>query len=334
MQLFEPFHQLNFFINQCFLCGNRSGSKMGKLPVFPEWFMKKYNLYGKAFKMLNETIKVYEELQISCCNNCKTQFIEPLEEYIEEGFKGRYLTIKNLDPWKIFLWVSKIMYGIIYLEILIALDDHAQEQRANRENKAGMESISEGATFEPLGISPSLLNKFSNVHLFLQSLRFPMELEDFSPYSYWLFPLNEDENNVFEYRDDMSTLIFSLTAQDFGFILCLQDNSSNESYHKRLYLRVMEKYKTLSFKQFQEFRARVFYSAYLFNPIPTYLLIPPTSGHPQYTITAQPLAGGKSNLFKPWNNKTYAQVLEAFWKPWGITKNEILENEASPLSFL
>ena len=36
--------------------------------------------------------------------------------------------------------------------------------------------------------------------------------------------------------------------------------------------------------------------------------------------------------FDEWVNKTYAQVLEAFWKPWNYTLMDILKDPNKPIS--
>ncbi len=39
-------------------------------------------------------------------------------------------------------------------------------------------------------------------------------------------------------------------------------------------------------------------------------------------------------IFDHWQNKTYGQVLENFWKPWGLTLFEIIKDPEHPVSFL
>ena len=52
-------------------------------------------------------------------------------------------------------------------------------------------------------------------------------------------------------------------------------------------------------------------------------------------IEAMPLRGMSSKpLFDEWVNKTYGQVLENFWKPWGHLLFEIIKNPEKPMSFL
>jgi hypothetical protein len=39
-------------------------------------------------------------------------------------------------------------------------------------------------------------------------------------------------------------------------------------------------------------------------------------------------------LFDFWQNKTYGQVLENFWKKWGFLLLEIIKDPENPMSFL
>ena len=39
-------------------------------------------------------------------------------------------------------------------------------------------------------------------------------------------------------------------------------------------------------------------------------------------------------IFDPWQVKTYGQVLENFWKPWGYLLFEIIQNPDRPMTFL
>jgi len=76
----------------------------------------------------------------------------------------------------------------------------------------------------------------------------------------------------------------------------------------------------------------VFYSAYLFNRLPEYNVLP--AGDETY-IEAMPLRGMSSKpLFDDWIGKTYGQVLESFWKNWGFLLFEIIKNPEKPMSFL
>jgi hypothetical protein len=120
-----------------------------------------------------------------------------------------------------------------------------------------------------------------------------------------------------------------LKLKDFGIIACLQDNGTNNKYHEEL-LEQLRGHR-LSEQQFEELCARFFYSAYLFNRLPEYTIMP--VGVIIY-IEAMPLRGTlNKSLFDHWQHKTYGQVLENFWKPWGHTLFEIIKDPTKPMSY-
>ena len=311
MHLYDPFLHLTFSSEQCFLCGNKTAADISKIPVFPNWVMQRYKLNDQPFKLLDENVSTYGDLKMPCCKNCLDLHITKLDETIHFAVNNGYEGLAALSEIDLFLWFSKLLYGIVWVELQAAFAQH------------------DG--IEPLGISPSLISKFRNLHLLLQALNRPLIYEDFQPWSIFLVRM-EEKKEAFEYRDEMATMIFSLNLEDFGFIICLQDHGHNKIYHKALLSKIKE---PLSEQQFQELCAQFYYSAYLFNPIPEYLVIPPAGNELQFTICVQPLEGaGFRPLFNKWDNAVYAQVLEAFWKPWNISKKEILEIPDSPLSVI
>ena len=110
----------------------------------------------------------------------------------------------------------------------------------------------------------------------------------------------------------------------------MQDNNANQHYHTELTGKINGQ--VLHPVQFEEFCARVFYSAYLFNRLPEYNLLPVAD---ELYIEAMPLRGMDSRpLFEHWQNKTYGQVLENFWGKWGFLLLEIIKDPERPMSFL
>jgi len=309
-QIYSPFESFNFSNSKCFLTGEALNSEEEKIQVFPQWLMSRYKLEDQPFKLLDESMATYKDLKLPCSAIVNEQYLEPLEAAIAAAFETGYDAVKELDELKLFQWAGKLLYGIIFNEIQAGIrQQHAQGEEFN--------------------ISQSIIHKFSNLHLMLQTLNLPIELDGFKPFSLNLFKVdNADE--VFGYRDEINTLTFSLRIKDFGLIICLQDNGANGSYHKEM----LEKIKghTLHPIQFEEVNGRFFYSAYLFNRLPEYNIMP--VGDTIY-IEAMPLRGTSSKpLFDDWVNKIYGQVLENFWKNWGFLLLEIIKNPEKPMSFL
>ncbi len=309
-QIYNPFTTFNFSNRNCFLTGQTLTTEEEKIQVFPQWLMSRYKLEDMPFKMLDESMATYKDLKIPCAANINETFLEPFETEIAAAFDIGYEAVKKLDELKLFQWAGKLLYGIIFNEVQSGIKlQHSKGEEFN--------------------ISQSIIHKFSNMHLMLQSLNLPIIFEDFKPYSFFLFKV---DNNIeeFGYRDEINTLTFSLRIKDFGLIICLQDNGANEFYHKEIFQKIKDE--TLHPIQFEEFCGRVFYSAYLFNRLPEYNILP--VGDDIY-LEAMPLRGMSSKpLFDDWMNKIYGQVLETFWKNWGFLRLEIIKNPERPMSFL
>ncbi|MBK0382100.1 hypothetical protein I5M32_03930 [Pedobacter sp. SD-b] len=307
-KLYHPFNKMQFDDVHCFLTGENNVIE-NKLPVFADWLSEKYHLKDMPFKMLDESMKTYADIKIPCSQTSADQ-INNLEEKIEQAFENGYEAVVKLDKGLIFIWVAKTVYGVIFNEIQSA--------------------IKQQNTFaEGFNMSQGLIHKFGMLHTMLQKVNLPIVFDGFMPYSLFIVKVNNTENE-FAYRDEINTLSFSLRMKDFGLLINLQDNGANKVYHQEIWDKI--KGKTLHPIQFEELCAKVFYSAYLFNRLPEYHIIPTES---EIFIEAMPLRGMSSKpIFDDWQFKTYGQVVENFWKRWGFLLLEIIKNPEKPMSFL
>ncbi len=309
-QLYQPFEQFNFGNRSCFLTGEPLNSEEEKIQVFPAWLMARYQLEDKMIKLLDQNYVGYKDLKLPCAAAINENYIAPLEVEIATAFEQGYEAVNQLNELKLFQWAGKLLYGIIFNEM-----------------QAGIRQ--QHAMGESFHLSQALRHKFGNLHLMLQSLSLPLQFDGFKPYSLLLFKVNNAENE-FSYRDEINTLTFCIRLNDFGLILCLQDNGTNRFYHGDV-LQKLEG-KTLHPIQFEEVCARLFYSAYLFNRLPEYQVLPLPD---VIDIEAMPLRGNHQKPpFDDWQEKTYGQVLESFWKKWGFLLFEIIKDPEHPMSFL
>lgn len=307
---FNPFEKLQFSTNLCFLSGEKLQTSEEIIPVFPTWLMQKYDLEEVPFKLLDESMYTYKSLQLPCSAKVFEEAISPMEDKIKLAFESGYDAVNQLPPLILFQWISKLVYGMLYNEIRIGIK---QQQ----------------ALGEEFNFSQALRHKFMTLHNMLQSLITPVVFEDPQPWTIKVFKV-DNASETFNYRDEINTLVFSLRMNDFGIIACLQDNGVDGIYHKELLDRVNNH--ILHPIQFEEISAKFFYSAYLFNRLPEYTYLPTEEA---VFIEPMPLKGiSNKPLFDFWQNKTYAQVLENFWKPWGFTMFEILKDPENPKTFL
>ncbi|MDA9554942.1 hypothetical protein N9R54_01790 [Pelobium sp.] len=308
-QLYQPFKRMQFDNQHCFLSGKRLTHPEQKITVFSNWLIKAYQLDEKPLKMLDESVLTYADIFVPCAPAAEEK-LQELEKTIQHAFEKGYDGVKALDEILLFQWVAKTVYGMIFKEIQTAI-----KQQNN---------FAEG-----FNMSQGLIHKFGMLHLMLQSITQPIIFEDFKPYSIFINKVNNPEGEFF-YRDEINTLTFSLKMKDFGLVMNLQDNGANLKYHQEIWDKIQDK--TLHPIQFEELCAKVFYSAYLFNRLPEYHIIPTDD---TIFLEAMPLRGMTAKpIFDEWQFKTYGQVLENFWKPWRFLLLEIIKNPEQPLSFL
>ncbi|WDF69416.1 hypothetical protein PQ465_03290 [Sphingobacterium oryzagri] len=308
-KLYNPFVDFKFENEYCFLTGEHLQSKDEQVQVFPLWMMRQFDLEEKPFKMLDENIVTYKSLKLPCAADTAGLF-ETLEKEVETAMQAGYDAVNALPELRLFQWVAKILYGVVFNEI-----------------QSGVRQAF--LSGEPMNFSQALVHKFRNLHYMLQSLTVPMEFEHRNPFSVLVLPVDNAPEN-FNYRDEINTLIFSFRMKDFAIIATLQDNGTHAIYHQEVLAAVAGK--KLHAIQFEEICARYFYSAYLFNRLPEYTYMETPA---KVYVEPMPLNDWTLKpIFDNWQVKTYGQVLENFWKPWGYTLFEIIKNPEKPMSFL
>lgn len=305
--VYQPFKNFDFKNDKCFLSGQ---TDVAPVRVLPNWLIEMANLTGEEqIKLLDESIRSYNSLTIPANTEVAQSFINPLEDQMASAFAQGYAGVSALPEQDLFNWIGKLMYSFLYIEMQGAI-------RLQQLSGDGM------------NMSQGLMHKFGNLHTMLQGIYREVILENFTPWSIVVVKLEHPET-AFSFRDEINTLTFSLKFKDFGIVACLQDNGTNKSYHQELLKAVVGL--SLSEQQFEEVAARFFYSAYLFNRLPEYTIMPVDG---VIYIDAMPLRGTQNKaLFDVWTNKTYGQVLENFWKPWGHTLFEIIKDPTAPMSY-
>jgi len=308
--IYQPFKNFDFRYKNCFLSGDTFKSAVTNVNVLPDWLLAMANFTGEEqIKLLDESIRAYNTLKVPVNAEVQEHFVQPLEEKIATAFAGGYAAVSQLEEVDLFRWIGKFMYSLIYIEMNAAI---------------GLQQLSN----DGVNMSQGLMHKFGNLNTMVQGIYTSVVFEDFTPWSIVVVPLKE-QDHYFSFRDEINTLTFSLKLKDFGIIACLQDNGTNKKYHGEILEQIAGV--PLLEEQYEELCARFFYSAYLFNRLPEYAIMPVEGS---VYIDAMPLRGTLNKpLFDHWMNKTYGQVLENFWKPWGHTLFEIIKDPMAPMSY-
>jgi hypothetical protein len=302
--LYNPFKDLIFDPHFCFLSGTLTNDTMA---VFPEWLMDHFKFGEERIEMMDKTkAYTYADLKLPCSPEAKNAF-ETLDQKIEKAYTKGFESMVVLDEKLLFQWTGRMVYGLLYYEMVYERD----------------RLLRKGEEFE---LSTDLRERFGNFHFMLQSIIEPISFIGKKPWSIVVFPLKYSAD-IFSYRDDAVNLMFSFGVNGFGFIACLQDNGVIGEKQKDILQKI--KGHVLHPAQFEELFARFHYTDYILQYKPEYEVKDQDD-----KITIEIKNDDKEALFGFWNKDIFAQLLSNYWQVYGIQKEDILQPQRPPLSFL
>ncbi|GAB3816515.1 hypothetical protein [Pontibacter rugosus] len=312
LKLYDPFEKMQFTDTNCFLCGTDITSEQ-RAPVFAEWLQHTYNLKDKELLLLDKSVSTFGQLTIPCCDHCHTQHLLPLENEIEQASAKGLEGLQQLPPQRLFQWIGKMYYGTLITEMIRETNPLIMPEYAITED-------------------PKMLGKIRSFFSVLQSLRVPMVFSDFLPCSLFILSVDPTEDELpFEYQDELTTMCFSIKIGSVAIICTLLDNEIIKKALGKLYK--LTEGKQLHPIQLAEFKARVFYAAYIFAVVPEYF-VRQVKPEDKQLILDTLIDDVTNEIFNPWDMTAYAHMLEEMLKPWGIREDTILENPKQPISFL
>ena len=310
IQIYNPFEEMHFDMQTCFLTGQTLQKNTELFSVFPEWVLNRYSLSDQTFKMLDEATRVpYKNLKVPYSNDV-IEKMHALEEEIEKAFCAGYDEVVKIPEERLFQWMAKLMIGVLFEDLRIAQKKLAEQN-------------------DTLRLSNFLKARFQKLHWMLQSLVLPMEFKGLKPWTIRVFKVKYSKD-LFNYKDETNNLNFSLSMNDFGIVACLQDNGAVGEKLDELTNRIGDQ--TLHPIQFEELCSKFIYSNYLLSSYATYNV---SLEENKVTVESIPLTtNDNSPLFDFWDDNMYGQVLANYWKPWGLTMKEIIQFPNPPISFI
>ncbi len=296
--LWEKIQEKKYDDSYCFLCGvELTAGNISKEHVIPQWLQRKYNLWNQRIALLNKTFIEYRYLTIPCCRTCNNDNLKPVEDRIKEAVDKGIDAFKALNKMDVFLWLSKILYGIIYKELFLKFDLKEEESV----------SITE----------PEFLKIHETLFLFLHGYMGQIVYQDFFPASIFIFKTQSYDKNErdWDFVDNPIYLTIGLRMGNIGIIAVLQDAETHEFLNEQL----KENFEIpFHWIQFRELFSKITYSASLLNRTPKYI-IGFLSKEKKYLVSQLPLQGlSYKPIFDEWNTSEYAHYLSKYTQiPYG-----------------
>lgn len=270
----------------CFLCARRlTEVEPTSEHVIPRWAQRRYNLWNQRLTLLNGTSMRYRQLTVPCCAECNKDRLKPIEDAVASAVAAGPECVRGLGNKLMFLWLGKILYGVLCKEASLLLD----RRTAN------------GVTI----VTPELLRAY-DVHLMLlQQAREKIELVDFCPGSIFVFRAQKTQERRLDWDlcDNIDTFLIAVRMGEVAVIGVLGDGGAQQGYEE-LYSDLLDL--PLHPLQFRELCAQFSYRSTLATRVPKYITI---EGQPHQTVQL-PLGGfSLKPLFDEWDPVTYAHYV-------------------------
>lgn len=274
----------------CFMCGAALTVSMETAEhVFPRWLQRRYDLWNRKLMLFNSTTIRYRELKINSCLDCNGTVLGPIETALSQATAAGPEALARLDERTLFHWLTKIHYGINFKE---------RQLSADRQDRAGTEILSDDQ-----------IRYFRHLHLFLQSARFPVVFENFTPWSIFRFAVDASDHPVknFLYRDHLPSNVVSIRMGDIGIVASLLDNSVLRQKWGPTMDRIARQ--PIKDYQFLELSARLAYESTLILDERKYTILVSQAG-----LGVRVYRDPTTVSVRGWDDKAYAQYLSEYWE--------------------
>lgn len=286
MSDFNPFDQMTFTNNRCFLCGELlTDDNRSKEHVYPKWLQNKFNLWNASLILLNNTPIRYKDLSIPCCKRCNGIMSNKIEKTVQHLVDGGYDAFIECNKEIVFQWLTKISYGILFKELSLKFD------RSNPDS-------------EPI-FDPEDMKERKMQYMFLKSIINETTFHN-KPYSIFVFRVKNNKAHYWAWENPFIHT-FCMQINDIGIVACLMDNNLNEQFFLQYEKQRNLLDQHLHPAQFLEVCAMIVYKASLLYKRPFYLMHYNDDGSPVDIISID-MSG---YLFESWNQEEYGRLFGA-----------------------
>jgi hypothetical protein len=279
---------VRFGPSTCFLCSAPLRSKnRSDEHVFPKWLQNRFNLWNQRLDLINQTSIPYKQLTIPCCKTCNNEHLSKLENIMREAVAQGPQAVDQLPPATVYMWLSKIFYGILYRESLLRAD----RRRGKR----------------PI-VPKEVLAELRLHHDFMQGIRRSLEFPHGIPGSILVFGTSVPSRieSQFDFLDNHENRSIALRMGSVGIVCILQDGAMTKGFHDHLgepYYRD----RPLHPMQFREVTALAFYKAMLLDSTALYIIA--ETPEKMQIVTQMPPAVS----FREWDWLTFCRMLGYYW---------------------
>ena len=215
----------------CFLC--RSTENLTSEHIFPEWLLRRYDLWKERLPLANGRMSTFERLKLRACLECNRDHLgKQLEDKMSAATAEGYEAVKALSERTIFLWVAKIYLALRFKELTMQVNPGKDSR----------------------GIwHPQQVERDFAPYMMLRAVRGTVEILDPVPYSVLVIDLHEDDPSLpdnFSHYDNIAQKTFAIQIGFIGLVVVFDDLGISDRFYNGYLDRA--KGRKLTFHQYME----------------------------------------------------------------------------------
>ncbi|MDZ4179116.1 MAG: hypothetical protein U1E29_07790, partial [Coriobacteriia bacterium] len=233
---------------------------------------------------------------------CNGSHLAALEREVEAAFAGGFDALRAVDELRLFQWMTKIHYGILFKELSLYVD------RKNPE----LGSI----------INTDVLEEYQSLHAMLQSVRLPFDFASPTPWSVFVVRTHSypGTDYDFDYHDGFIQPTFAIRCGGVGLFAHLMDNGTQAAVTQDFWRQIHTM--TLHPLQWEEIWVNVNDLANRMDRMPKGMVYVPDEerlGEVPVQVSCMPIGGLSSKpVYLPEDRQARAEMLVELWNRHGL----------------
>lgn len=237
----------------CFLCGTAlHDANRTQEDVFPKWLIHRFGVQHHYVVLLNESQIPYGKIRVPACRACNNEDLGSVETRVGKAVARGFEAVRALPRDELFLWGTKILYGLLSLSARLPAD---------QKNPAAGAIVSEDG-----------LAAFEMVRRLLEGFRKRLAFVGAPAYSLWVFRMQTagSVKDNFDFRDEPWAPALVVRLGEAALVLAL-DGGLMEAALAHVAATIADN--ALHPLQLAEFSARVTYGLASRTRLPTVTLL-------------------------------------------------------------
>ena len=161
--------------------------------------LNRFKLWEQRLTLINGAEIPYRKVVVPCCKTCNNKYIGRIDRKIAAAVKGGFDEFVKLDEVLVFQWLSRILYSILYLEVITPRDPRFKRRKI---------------------LKKTFFKSLETVYIFLNSVRIKAEFHKPYPWSIFIFKVqtHSDAQFNFDFKDNPIMLTIAVRMGDIGIV--------------------------------------------------------------------------------------------------------------------